>query len=196
MDGPHPSALHSVLMLLSSLYLLLAGAQIAFVSASKLYPRISYAWSITDFQGHMVDLANGKADLFTPIQSFKPTNTTNQHWAIIYSQDAREVYEILNVGSNTIMSHTTALLKKPGPAIHTQIVGSNLTSWWHLNFTKAGARLIDADSGLALTAWPAGPNKQYPSSPLTLEDSDPQNKHQVFNLTCIGGWSFPGTDCD
>ncbi|KAJ7728167.1 hypothetical protein DFH07DRAFT_1066448 [Mycena maculata] len=167
-----------MLFTLSSIVFLL-GAPL--IGANTLSKRISYAYSIADFQGHMIDLSDGKAQLFTPVQSFAPANTTNQQgspiWALLYSQDARELYEVANVKSG-IMSHTTALLKPPGPAIHAQI-------------KEPGAIRLLHRNGLALTAWPAGGNKNYPSSPLTLEDEDPKNKRQVFHLTCLRGWSMP-----
>ncbi|KAJ7290311.1 hypothetical protein C8J57DRAFT_1705739 [Mycena rebaudengoi] len=163
------------------------------VNAAVLAPRITYAWSITDFQGHLLDLAFGNTSLFTPIHSFTPTNKTNQLWAIIFSQDARQVYELVNVASNTIMTHTTALLTPPGPALHTQIVGGNLTTFWKLESAGNSTRFLDEKSGLALTAWPAA--KGSASSPLTLETSNSNNKGQLFRLKCIKGWSFPDSVC-
>ncbi|KAJ7444660.1 hypothetical protein FB451DRAFT_1413058 [Mycena latifolia] len=112
----------------------------------------SHAFSITDFQGRMVDLTDGNPQPFTPVQSFTPANTTNQQWALISSMDARQLWEVANVGGNSILSHTTALLAKPGPAIHSQIGNRSM------------ARFTDADTGLALTAWLAVGN--YPSSPI------------------------------
>ncbi|KAJ7473293.1 hypothetical protein FB451DRAFT_1248933 [Mycena latifolia] len=158
--------------------------------AESLSPRLrSYAFNITDFQGHLMDLTDGNPQPFTPVQSFTPANTTNQEWALISTMDARQLFEIVNVDSNAILSHTTALLKTPGPAIHAQIVGSNQTLFWRLEDTPKGTRLLDADTGLALTAWPAAGG---PSSPLTLEYPDPKNKRQVFRLRCVRGWSIPG----
>ncbi|KAJ6596333.1 hypothetical protein DFH09DRAFT_1407495 [Mycena vulgaris] len=159
--------------------------------ASILSPDITYAFNIVDFQGHLLDLTEGSNQLFTPVQSFTATNASNQEWALISSQDARQLFEIINVRSNTIMSHTTALLQTPGPAIHAQIVGSNQTIFWGLEDTSKGRRFIDADSKLALTAWPADAGN--PSSPLTLERNDPKNKRQVFQLHCLRGWSIPST---
>ncbi|KAJ6556316.1 hypothetical protein B0H19DRAFT_1293364 [Mycena capillaripes] len=126
--------------MLSLLYLLLAATSAA--NSAALSPRITYAFSIADFQGHMLDLTDGNPQPFTPVQSFTPANTTNQQWALISSQDARQLWEIANVGANSILSHTSALLKKPGPAIHTQIVGSNQTLFWRIAFSSEGNRSV------------------------------------------------------
>ncbi|KAJ7462471.1 hypothetical protein FB451DRAFT_1495657 [Mycena latifolia] len=107
--------------MLSLLYLLLV---VVSACGAVLSPRITYAFSITDFQGRMVNLTDGNPQPFTPVQSFTPANTTNQQWALISSMDARQLWEVANVGGNSILSHTTALLAKPGPAIHSQIVSS------------------------------------------------------------------------
>ncbi|KAJ7273831.1 hypothetical protein C8J57DRAFT_1714881 [Mycena rebaudengoi] len=163
------------------------------VNAAVLTPRITYAWSITDFQGNMLDLADGNASLFTPVQSFTPTNTTNQQWAVISSQDARQVYELVNVASNTVMTHTTALLTPPGPALHTQIIGGDLTTFWKLESAGNFTRFLDEKSGLALTAWPIANGSG--SSPLTLETSNSNNQGQLFIMKCIKGWSFPDSPC-
>ncbi|KAJ7618832.1 hypothetical protein DFH06DRAFT_1144703 [Mycena polygramma] len=171
-------------------YLLLALATCT--PCAALAPDISYAFNITDFQGHMLDLTDGNLQPFTPVQSYAPTNTNNQEWALISSQDARQLWEIINLGSNSILSHTTAFLKlkDPAHALHTQIVGSNQTLFWRMSFSTDGvARLTDADTGLALTTWPAA--ESYPSSPLTLEYADPTNERQAFRLRCIRGWSMP-----
>ncbi|KAJ6474410.1 hypothetical protein C8R47DRAFT_708800 [Mycena vitilis] len=139
----------------------------ACTTRAALAPDISYAFNITNFQGHMVDLTDGNLQPLTPVQSYTPTNTSNQEWALISSQDARQLWEIVNLGSDSILSHTTAFLqlKDPARALHTQIVGSNQTLFWRMSFSSDGfARLMDADTGLALTAWPAVGN--YPSSPV------------------------------
>ncbi|KAJ7849166.1 hypothetical protein B0H13DRAFT_1906335 [Mycena leptocephala] len=178
--------------MLKLLYLLLTVA--ARARSAAVSPGITYAFRIEDFQGHMLDLSDGSPQPFTPVQSFTPADTTNQQWALISSQDARHLWELANVGSVTILSHTTALLQKPGPALHSQIVGSNQTLFWRLASSSEGSRFTDAETGLALTAWPAGGD--YPSSPrlqLTLEYADPKNKRQVFQLHCIRAWSMPGS---
>ncbi|KAJ7194422.1 hypothetical protein GGX14DRAFT_404691 [Mycena pura] len=143
-------------------YILLATASSA--TAAALSRRITYAFSISDFQGHMLDLSDGGVENYTPVQSFTPANTTNQQWALISSQDSRQLWEIHNVGSGTNMAHTTALLEKPGPAIHAQVVGGNQTTWWRMSCSSEGCRFSDADSNLALTAWPE--TAGYPSSPV------------------------------
>ncbi|KAJ7122396.1 hypothetical protein C8R44DRAFT_736086 [Mycena epipterygia] len=171
----------------SLLYILVAAVSV--INAARLAPRVTYVYSIADFQGHMLDLSGGDLEAFTPVQSFTAANTTNQQWVLISTQDARQLYEIVNVGGTaTIMSHTTALLKTPGPAIHAQIVASNETIFWRIAFASKATRFFDADSGLGLTAWPAAGGE---SSPLTLEYPDPKNKRQIFHLTCITGWSIP-----
>ncbi|KAJ7127274.1 hypothetical protein C8R43DRAFT_699966 [Mycena crocata] len=172
--------------MLSAWYPLLVVACLVYTATLSSATR-SYAYSIMDYQGHFLDLSDGRKDLFTPVQSFTAANTTNQEWVIINSDDARQAYDIINAGSLTVLTHTTALLNIPGPAIHAQIVGGNQTQWWRLAST---GQLIDASSGLALTAWPA--THSYPSSPLTLEISNPKNKRQIFKLTCLYSWSFPG----
>ncbi|KAJ7871943.1 hypothetical protein B0H13DRAFT_1895593 [Mycena leptocephala] len=143
------------------LYLLLTLA--ARARNAAVSPGITCAFRIENFQGHVLGLSDGSPQPFTPVQSFTPTNTTNQQWALISSQDVRQLWELANVGSDTILSHTTALLPKPGPALHSQIVGSNQTLFWRLASLSEGSRFTDAETGLALTAWPAGGD--YPSSP-------------------------------
>ncbi|KAJ7033770.1 hypothetical protein C8F04DRAFT_1104153 [Mycena alexandri] len=162
------------------------------VSAVNLSTSITYAFTISDFQGHMLDLTNGNNHQLTPVQSFTPANTTNQQWALISTQDARQLWELFNLGSNTIMSHTTAMLKRKGTAIHAQIVGSNETLFWRLDNSPEGSRFTDASTGLALTAWSA--EEGYPSSPLTLEYASGENKRQIFHLHCMKALSIPG-DC-
>jgi hypothetical protein len=68
--------------------------------------------------------------------------TSLLQWALISSQDARQLWELANVGSVTILSHTTALLQKPGPALHSQIVGSNQTLFWRLASSFEGSRYV------------------------------------------------------
>ncbi|KAJ7127281.1 hypothetical protein C8R43DRAFT_1028216 [Mycena crocata] len=172
--------------MVSGWYHLLATACLAY-TATLSSATLSYANSIMDFQGHFLDLSDGRSDRFTPVQSLRAANTTNQQWVIINSDDDRHVYDIANAGSFGVsLTHSTALLDIPGPAIHAQIVGGyGKTQWWHLAST---GQLIDADSGLAVTAWPA--THGYPSSPLTLEISDPKNKRQIFKLICLYSWNY------
>ncbi|KAJ7064134.1 hypothetical protein C8F01DRAFT_1229647 [Mycena amicta] len=169
-----------------------------------LSKRSTYSFTISDFQGHQIDLHNGGRDNFTPVHSFATTQTKNQQWAIIYSMDARELYVLSNMASGTQMTHTTALLPgadvvyAPGPAMHAQIVGgSDGPFWWKLSSHNgseagipAGTRFIDNDSGLALTAWTA--KRGYSSSPMTLETADPTNAQQAFRLTCVENLSLGG----
>ncbi|KAJ7084593.1 hypothetical protein B0H15DRAFT_802355 [Mycena belliarum] len=175
--------------MLPTTYLLYAAALAASALGTRPAPELrSYAYSITDFQGHRLDLVGGRAERFTP-------------WVIISSMDARQVYEVVSVAGRSVLSHTTALLTPAGPAPGTQIVGGNETLFWRLqDAPDAGTRergadsgdarsLLDADTGLALTAWPAAGG---PSSPLTLEPADEKNARQVFNVTCLYSWSFPG----
>lgn len=60
----------------SLLYCLLAA--VAAINAARLSPRVTYVYSIADFQGHMIDLSDGDLQDFTPVQSFTAANTTNQ----------------------------------------------------------------------------------------------------------------------
>ncbi|KAJ7155060.1 hypothetical protein C8R46DRAFT_1296149, partial [Mycena filopes] len=87
----------------------------------------------------------------------------------------------------SILCYTTADAATPGAAEHTQIVGrpytDNVSTFWDVVDVagKGGySNLIEKHTRLAMTAWPHSGSSV--SSPLTLEQFDAKNKHQVFKL--------------
>ncbi|KAJ7154476.1 hypothetical protein C8R46DRAFT_1041515 [Mycena filopes] len=135
-------------------------------------------FKITDFQGSTLDLLNGSPNSLTP-------------WRFFYAMNGDEnQYRIQNAGAaalSSILCYTTADAATPGAALHTQIVGrpytDNVSTFWDV-VDVAGRRgysnLIEKHTRLAMTAWPRSGSSA--SSPLTLEQFDAKNKHQVFKL--------------
>jgi hypothetical protein len=66
--------------MLKILYLLLTLA--ARARNAAVSPGITCAFRIENFQGHVLGLSDGSPQPFTPVQSFTPTNTTNQQVSV------------------------------------------------------------------------------------------------------------------
>ncbi|KAK7059934.1 hypothetical protein R3P38DRAFT_2838601 [Favolaschia claudopus] len=144
-------------------------------------------YKISDFQGRMVDLANGNANSLTPVHSYLATGEAQQNWQFIFAAhgDTGE-YFISNAGvPSSALSYSTAILANGTAEKHVQIVGNRATdvratTFWELSLVDASTvSLREKKSGLAMTAWPAGESK---SSPLTLEEYNRTEPRQKFFL--------------
>ncbi|ETW82544.1 hypothetical protein HETIRDRAFT_120798 [Heterobasidion irregulare TC 32-1] len=134
------------------------------------------AFSITDFQGHFVDLASGGTTDFVPVRSFAKAENQNQETS------NQNQFRIQNNGVRQVISFPSATYMGYSGIIGSQqaIAHPNAGTSWNLVGTGNGEfNLIESNTGLALTAWTARTDSS--SSPLTLEvaASDPQ---QAFTI--------------
>ncbi|KAJ6599707.1 hypothetical protein DFH09DRAFT_1128660 [Mycena vulgaris] len=140
-------------------------------------------FKITDFQGSSVDLVGGSLSSLTPIVSSTTNKNKTQNWLFIYAAhgDTNE-YRIINAAASSILSYSTADTKASGAALYAQIVGNqNVSTNWDVVTSNGSTNLIEKQTRLAMTAWPAGTGSRR-SSPLTLEKYDAHNPHQAFKL--------------
>ncbi|KAJ7726783.1 hypothetical protein B0H16DRAFT_1697952 [Mycena metata] len=153
------------------LILFLAFCSIAVHAADVL------TFKIADFQGSMLDLSSGSPNSLTPVLS----------WRFFYAAHGDEnEYRVQNVAAPaSILSYTTADVTTLGGAEHTQIVGKqNVSTFWDIipvAGKKGFSNFIEKETRLAMTAWPR--SGRSGSSPITLEQYNAKNPHQVFKLS-------------
>ncbi|KAJ7154473.1 hypothetical protein C8R46DRAFT_1041513 [Mycena filopes] len=154
-----------------SLLVLLLSAVVTGAQAGTVY-----TFKITDFQGSTLDLLNGSSASLTP-------------WLFFFGMQGDPYqFRIQNAAAPaSILCYTTADAATAGAAEHTQIVGrpytDKVSTFWDVvdAVGKEGySNLIEKHTRLAMTAWPRSGSSV--SSPLTLEQFDAKNKHQVFKL--------------
>ncbi|KAJ7258409.1 hypothetical protein B0H12DRAFT_1232308 [Mycena haematopus] len=147
-------------------------------------------FQIMDFQGSTLALTSPGPNSLVPVESIKNAGNIAMimQWDFIYAARGNpNEYRVVNRYGPSILSYTTANITSPSlSALHAQVVGNqNVDTFWILVFLDKNGTIsfIEEASGLAMTAWPAGKrSRKARHSPLTLEEYDKSNAHQVFKL--------------
>ncbi|KAJ7916771.1 hypothetical protein B0H13DRAFT_2269789 [Mycena leptocephala] len=162
-----------VSLLVSSAYALTAVA----VAVSN-HTALAGEWAITDYQGQFFNLVNTQTLSLSPVQGWPDKTVPASQWLLV-DTTTPNLYEIINVGTGNSLSYSTLL--NGGQAIRSQIVCNQqqISTWF---FTVPSGLLIESKSGLAVTSWPIGSSK---SNPLTLEQVNSADSHQIFKLVQI-----------
>ncbi|KAJ7283209.1 hypothetical protein C8J57DRAFT_1217679 [Mycena rebaudengoi] len=162
---------HILALVLSAL-----GAVSAAAAATPA-PAAAVGFLIVDYQSQVFNLVNTNSANLTPVQGWPDQKPTASIWDLVDTATPN-VYQIVNRGTGTSLSYSTA--PTASSAIRAQIVGNKTPSLWRLD--PAGGPIIETVSGLAVTSWPVGASF---SNPLTLEQRNASDSHQIFKFAPV-----------
>ncbi|KAH8078426.1 hypothetical protein BXZ70DRAFT_1012766 [Cristinia sonorae] len=146
------------------------------------------AITILDFQSRALDLTNGVANDFVPVQAF-----SNLGWILTSTTSTgASPFKISNTRTGTVLSYPSANvpgLTSVGNVIRQQVMAHSVAATtWDVTAVVGGFKIVEAATGLALTSWGADPSAASASNPVTLEAPVANDAQQIFSI--INGLVF------
>ncbi|KAJ7752886.1 hypothetical protein B0H16DRAFT_780877 [Mycena metata] len=125
------------------------------------------AFTLVDFQGHVLDVANAVNPVIS--QTRNPTATTNQQWELATVNNGHAVLASgLSGPQGEVVLGWDTTFNLPNPTFMQALVGPGTDIAFELECVNStSANFIDGATGLALTAWAAGSGSTI--SPVTFE---------------------------
>ncbi|TCD66027.1 hypothetical protein EIP91_001880 [Steccherinum ochraceum] len=145
------------------------------------------AVNILDFQGRALDLTNGVANDFVPIQAFEFLNVFEQQWILTSTQSTgASPFKITNARTGSVLSYASANtpgLTSVGNVIRQQLMAhTSASTTFDVTFVGSGFTITEAATGLALTSWAADPQAASASNPLILDAAVANDRQQIFSI--------------
>ncbi|KAJ7291118.1 hypothetical protein C8J57DRAFT_1458073 [Mycena rebaudengoi] len=157
------------------------------VLAVAAAPPINTLLNINDFQGNVFDLAFGSPAALAPVQTACPqADSRRPKWTIA---PAGTLFTVKNTNRVTFLSFTMAGTNPGVSPVCAQACGNPTQTVWNItaNANGLGFNIIEPTSNLAVMSWRKSTSPVAESTtPLTLQDFNPNEPQQVFTFT---GWS-------